>query len=98
MRVNLKTGFNRLFVVAALGWSVYVLWYVPVEQWHTRFDLVSDKWKLCLSTAARDGNRVGVERCNKQHEEDVRQIPSTAWAGIGWGGWTHLIVLLCSQL
>jgi hypothetical protein len=93
MRIRWKTGFNRLFVVAALGWAIYALWYVPVQQWHEQFDLASDKWSLCLSAAAHAQSKAPMEQCNSEHEKDFRAIPHTAWTGFDQKSWAWLIGL-----
>jgi len=96
MHVNWKKGFNRVFVLVAVGWATYILWYVPVKQWHERFDMASDKWTLCLSTAS--GDKIRVAECNAEHEKDFQQIPHTAWTDFGWSSWLQLIGIAAISL
>lgn len=89
MHIAWKKGFDRLFIIAALGWAIYALWYMPLEQWHERFDLESDRWSDCLSAAAQD--RAQVEQCNADHKKNIHELPQTAWTGFGWHGWLFLV-------
>jgi hypothetical protein len=91
MGVNWRKGFNRLFLLAALGWAIYILWYIPVEQWHEQSHLALDSWTNCLSAVAPAGDKTGVEQCNLEHDKHLREIPHTAWTNFGWNGWLHLM-------
>ncbi len=91
MCINWKKGFNRVFVVAAFGWSVYVMWYLPGQRWHERFDLESDRWSACLSAATIAHDKAKLEQCNAEHDRAFRDTPHTAWTGLGWSGWLFLI-------
>lgn len=84
-----RKGLNRLFVIVAIGWMVYVLWYVPVQQWHERFNMASDNWKECLKTALDD--KSAVEQCNVEHQKELGQIPRTAWADLSLKSWLYLM-------
>jgi len=87
MQINWKKGFNRLFIVAALGWAIYVFWYLPIQQWHERFDMALDSWTLCLSSATQPKGKTQVEQCNPEHQKALNDIPHSAWTGFGWDGW-----------
>lgn len=65
MRLNWESGFNRVFLVATFGWVGYALWYVPVHQWHTEFDIVENQWSFCVT------HGTAVDTCNAQREQDL---------------------------
>ena len=48
-RANWKQGFNRLFLVAAIGWCAFAVWYFPAKQRQKRIARASDSWSSCLS-------------------------------------------------
>jgi hypothetical protein len=92
--INWKTGFNRLFVVAAFVWAAFAVWYVPGQQWQEQHNLALDDWKLCFSAAESSAYHTQeVERCNAELEKAVRKIPDTPWTGHGWKDWLTLIGL-----
>jgi hypothetical protein len=91
MYVNWKRGFNRVFAVVAVAWAAYIFLYLPVQQWHERFDMRLDRWTLCSSAASGDMGRLA--ECNAKYDKDFREIPQTAWTDIGWVGWLQLLGL-----
>jgi len=94
--INWERGFNRLFLVAAIGWAIFVVWYMawhlPTKNWHELFELEQIRYTSCLSKNPMDPNwthrdKDWVEHCRLEHEKELSKLPRTAWSGLGPQFW-----------
>jgi hypothetical protein len=94
IKISWKKGLNRIFIVVAIGWIGFALWYLPVRVWHEQIDLLNERWSTCLY-AARNSNaadyQAAVVACNKERDKDRHEIPHTAWSDLGRNGWFWLM-------
>src|SRR5690348_4919021 len=84
MKINWGKGFNRLFVVAAIGWAIFI----PVERFHEQNEW--DSWKQCISVASGDDE---IERCNLEHK-GAPSIPTPRFGSYDRTDWLILILFI----
>ncbi|MFB3812490.1 MAG: hypothetical protein ACE14L_00135 [Terriglobales bacterium] len=88
--INWKTGFNRVFVVAAIVWALFIIWYLPSREWNDRIDVAVANLSTCVTQSAR--NPAAHEQCIQQHQKALDEMPRTAWH-LAWNNLPTLLVL-----
>ena len=95
-RLNLRRGFNRIYLILAILWCFWVLW-LPVkarnEEYSRHFRDAYDDWTGC-----RDNHLKSIQQCDVERDTALAEAKHNTldknpylWASGGFNAWLVLL-------
>ena len=72
MPLNWRRGFNRVFVLAAVGWAIYVLFVYPMQKRGEAFEYYTKGLTLCAEDSIQLNAPGKYQECARHEEEKWR--------------------------